>query len=191
MLEILSPIPARQRAPETPIAPRLERLEGCVLGVIDNRRPNADLLLERLVALLRERARPREILVRRKPTVTEAAPFVDEFVTRCDAVINAVVDHGACMAWSDAIFVMLVTLPRWRTFTDRPLPAAGSAGHMLSLSMDSKAAVDAAQAAAAAHGGKADANPPEDHGFMYSRDLADPDGHLWATVWMETAAAQS
>ncbi|RYY51729.1 MAG: lactoylglutathione lyase, partial [Comamonadaceae bacterium] len=36
---------------------------------------------------------------------------------------------GACMAWSDAIRVMLVSLARWRTFTDRPLPAAGSAGH--------------------------------------------------------------
>ena len=42
---------------------------------------------------------------------------------------------------------------------------------------------------AAAKGGKADANPPEDHGVMYSRDLADPDGHLWATFWMNPAAA--
>jgi len=24
---------------------------------------------------------------------------------------------------------------------------------------------------------------------MYSRDLADPDGHLWGTVWMNPAAA--
>mgnify|MGYP000858007113 CR=1 FL=1 len=75
-----------------------------------------------------------------------------------------------------------------RTFTDRPFPAAGTVGHMLSLSLDSRAAVDAIQTAAAAHGGKADANPPEDHGFMYSRDLADPDGNLWATFWMDPAA---
>lgn len=42
--------------------------------------------------------------------------------------------------------------------------------------------------AAAAQGGQADANPAEDFGFMYSRDLADPDGHLWAAFWMDPAA---
>jgi predicted lactoylglutathione lyase len=42
--------------------------------------------------------------------------------------------------------------------------------------------------AAAANGGTADINPIEDHGFMYTRDLADPDGHLWAILWMDPAA---
>jgi len=96
-------------------------------------------------------------------------------------------DTAACMAWSEAIQVALISHAKWCTFTQRPFPAAGTAGHMLSLSMDSREAVDAMQSAAAAHGGQADANPPEDHGFMYSRDLADPDGHLWATVWMNPA----
>jgi hypothetical protein len=50
---------------------------------------------------------------------------------------------------------------------------------MLSLAMESRAAVDAMNEAAAANGGKTDANPAEDYGFMYSRDLADLDGHLW------------
>lgn len=59
---------------------------------------------------------------------------------------------------------------------------------MLSLAMDSREAVDAINAAAAAHGGQADANPPEDFGFMYSRDLADPDGHLWGAVWTDPTA---
>jgi predicted lactoylglutathione lyase len=95
---------------------------------------------------------------------------------------------AACMGWSEAIQVMLLSHAKWRSFTQRPFPARGTAGHMLSLSMDSREAVDAVNRAAAAHGGKADANPPEDHGFMYSRDLADPDGHLWATVWMNPAA---
>ena len=94
---------------------------------------------------------------------------------------------GACMAWSESIQVMLVTHARWRTFTQRPFPPAGTSGLMLSLAMDSREAVDAMNRAAAAHGGQADANPPEDHGFMYSRDLADPDGHLWGTVWMDPA----
>lgn len=95
---------------------------------------------------------------------------------------------GACMVWSEAIQVMLITHARWRMFTQRPFPPAGTASHMLSLALDSRAAVDVMNQAAAAHGGRADVNPPEDLGFMYTRDLADPDGHLWAALWMEPAA---
>lgn len=91
---------------------------------------------------------------------------------------------GACMVWSEAIQVMLISHARWRTFTQRPFPPPGTASHMLSLTMESREAVDAANATAAAHGGTADVNPAEDHGFMYSRDIADPDGHLWAALWM-------
>ena len=50
---------------------------------------------------------------------------------------------------------------------------------------------DAIQRAAAAHGGQAHVNPAEDHGFMYSRDLADPDGHMWGTFWMDPAPARA
>ena len=95
---------------------------------------------------------------------------------------------GACMVWSEAIQVMLITHAKWRTFTQRPFPPAGSAGMMLSLALDSRDAVDAMNRAAASHGGQADVNPMEDHGFMYTRDLADPDGHMWAALWMEPAA---
>lgn len=95
---------------------------------------------------------------------------------------------GAAMRWSETIHVMLLTHAKWRTLTQRPFPSAGSAGHMLSLALDSREAVDAMNRAAAAHGGQADANPPEDHGFMYSRDIADPDGHLWGLFWMDPTA---
>jgi predicted lactoylglutathione lyase len=97
-------------------------------------------------------------------------------------------DAAACMAWSESIQVMLLTHAKWRTFTERPFPQAGTSGLMLSLAMDSREAVDAMNRAAATHGGQADANPAEDFGFMYSRDLADPDNHLWAAFWMDPAA---
>lgn len=95
-------------------------------------------------------------------------------------------DGGACMVWSEAISVMLISHARWRALTPRPFPAAGTAGHMLSLALDSRDAVDAMNRAAAAHGGQADVNPAEDMGFMYTRDLADPDGHMWAALWMDS-----
>jgi predicted lactoylglutathione lyase len=66
-------------------------------------------------------------------------------------------DTAACMVWSESIQVMLLTHAKWRTFTQRPFPPAGSAAMMLSLSME-------------------------------SRDIADPDGHMWAAFWMDPAA---
>lgn len=97
-------------------------------------------------------------------------------------------DAGACMVWSEAIYVMLLTHAKWRTFTQRPFPPAGTAALMLSLALDSRDAVDAMNRAAAAQGGQADVNPVEDQGFMYTRDLADPDGHVWAAFWMDPQA---
>lgn len=97
-------------------------------------------------------------------------------------------DTSACMVWSEAIYAMLLTHAKWRTFTERPLPPLGTTALMLSLAMDSRDAVDSMNRAAAAHGGQADVNPLQDLGFMYSRDLADPDGHLWGAFWMDPAA---
>jgi uncharacterized protein len=97
-------------------------------------------------------------------------------------------DTAACMVWSESIYAMLLTHPKWRRFTSRPLPAPGTTGVMMALGMDSREAVDAMNAAAAANGGQADANPVQDLGFMYGRDLADPDGHLWGPFWMDPAA---
>ncbi len=97
-------------------------------------------------------------------------------------------EGGACMVWSETIFAMLLTHAKWRTFTDRPLPPQGATSVMLSLSMDSRDAVDAMSRAAVAHGGQADVNPVQDLGFMYGRDLADPDGHLWGPFWMDPSA---
>jgi len=41
---------------------------------------------------------------------------------------------------------------------------------------------------AAENGGTADVNPVQDQEFMYGRDFADPDGHIWGAFWMDAAA---
>jgi predicted lactoylglutathione lyase len=94
------------------------------------------------------------------------------------------------MVWSEAIHVMLLTHAKWRTFTDRPIPPAGSSEVALAISLPDRAAVDA-MIEAAAKGGTADVNPVQDLGFMYSRCLADPDGHVWEPFWMDPAAIPS
>lgn len=97
-------------------------------------------------------------------------------------------ETAACMVWSEAIHVMLLTHDKWRTFTDRPIPPSSSSEVMLALSFDSRDAVDAVNKAAADNGGTADINPVQDLGFMYNRNLADPDGHVWEMMWMDMAA---
>ena len=95
-------------------------------------------------------------------------------------------DTSACMVLSDAIFVMLLTHPKWASFTKKPISDARQASEvMLALSADGRAAVDALVAAAEAHGGKADVNPVQDLGFMYGRSFEDPDGHIWETFHMD------
>ncbi|MBJ7319244.1 MAG: lactoylglutathione lyase [Brevundimonas sp.] len=99
-------------------------------------------------------------------------------------------ETAACMVLSDVIHVMLLTHDKWRTFTDRAIPdARASAQMLLCLSRDSREAVDAVVAQAGAAGGTADPNKPQDYGFMYGRSYADPDGHIWETMWMDPAAA--
>jgi uncharacterized protein len=97
-------------------------------------------------------------------------------------------ETAACMVWGDGIHVMLLTHDKWRGFTDRPIPDRGSSEVMLAVTLDSKDAVNALVDAGAAAGGTADLNPPQDHGFMYQRTLADPDGHIWEPFWMDPAA---
>ncbi len=100
-------------------------------------------------------------------------------------------ETAASMVWSETISLMLLTHAKWKTFTDRPLPPAGTSAVMLSLSLDSREAVDRMNQAAAEHGGRADVNPVQDHGSMYGRDLADPDDHLWGAMWMDPSAMPS
>ncbi|MBN7798757.1 VOC family protein [Parahaliea mediterranea] len=97
-------------------------------------------------------------------------------------------DTAAGMVWSEAINVMLLTHDKWRTFTNRPIPPATSSEVMLAIACDSREAVDAMNEAAAANGGTADINATQDLGFMYSRSLADPDGHIWEPMWMDPQA---
>lgn len=98
-------------------------------------------------------------------------------------------DTAACMVFSDVIHVMLLTHAKWRMFTSRAIPDAHiSAQVLLCLSCDSREAVDAMNAAAWSHGGAADVNPVQDHGFMFNRSFADPDGHIWEAMWMDMSA---
>ena len=131
-------------------------------------------------------------------TITISLPVADlnaskAFYTALGFVISPQCsgDTGALMVASETISVMLLTYDSWRTFTTRPIPPKTSSEVGLNISCDSREAVDAMNSAAAANGGIPDINPIEDHGFMYGRDFADPDGHVWGAKWMDLSAMPS
>ena len=98
-------------------------------------------------------------------------------------------DQANAVMFSDAIGVMLMTHDRYRQFTQRPIgDARRESQALIALSVDSRDAVDATVAKVVAAGGRADPNPAQDHGFMYNRNVEDPDGYVWEVMWMDPAA---
>ncbi|KQN07599.1 VOC family protein [Sphingomonas sp. Leaf25] len=101
-------------------------------------------------------------------------------------------DDSASMQWSEHIVVMLLHRDRFAGFA--PLPVADertATAHLIALSLDDRAGVDSFVAAGAAAGGTADVRPPQDHGFLYGRTIADPDGHVLEPMWMDLAAFEA
>jgi predicted lactoylglutathione lyase len=88
-------------------------------------------------------------------------------------------DTAACLMLSDTMFAMLLTAEKFQGFAQVP-PAdpARTREVLLGLAVESRAEVDRIAEAAAALGGSPH-GPPQDHGFMYLRAFADPDGHVW------------
>lgn len=100
-------------------------------------------------------------------------------------------EGSAHMLCSDTISVMLLTHETWRTLTARPIAPSGTSELGLSLSCSSREEVDAMNRSAAECGGVSDVNPVDDFPFMYGRDFADPDGHIWGAKWFDRSALPS
>jgi predicted lactoylglutathione lyase len=95
-------------------------------------------------------------------------------------------ETAACMVFSEAIHVMLLTHEKWAVFTKKPIADAHAASEMmLAISCDNRDAVNAMADSADKAGGIVDVNPPQDYGFMLNRNFEDPDGHVWEAMWMD------
>jgi hypothetical protein len=75
-------------------APRLPSLAGARLGIIDDSKRNADVLLEELVRVLRDRYEIRDVTWHRKPSASRPADpaAIQNLAEHCDAVVVAVGD---------------------------------------------------------------------------------------------------
>jgi hypothetical protein len=75
---------------DRPVVPRLEGLEGKVVGIIDNGQANSTDMFKELARLLQEKFSVTEVLFRTKPTHMQGAPkpILEDLVNSCDAVIT-------------------------------------------------------------------------------------------------------
>ncbi|MDR6972511.1 VOC family protein [Leifsonia shinshuensis] len=99
-------------------------------------------------------------------------------------------ENAACVVLSDTIYFMVQTREFYATFTDKQIIDPHSqAGASIALSADSREGVDAIVAKGIEAGGN-EPRPAQDYGFMYSRDLEDPDGNNLSYLWMAPEAAE-
>lgn len=99
-------------------------------------------------------------------------------------------ENAACVVIDDNVFFMVLTKQFFATFTDKQIiDPKTQAQTSIGLSRDSRDEVDAVMAAGLANGGT-EPKPAQDYGFMYSRDLEDPDGNILGFLYMEPQAAE-
>ncbi len=113
------------------------------------------------------------------------------FYTGLGADINPLFtdDNAACIVWDENVFFMVLTREYLATFTEKPIAdPKTTAQALIGLSRDSRADVDKAAEASLANGGT-EPKEAQDYGFMYSRDLEDPDGNILGFLYMEPQAA--
>jgi predicted lactoylglutathione lyase len=114
------------------------------------------------------------------------------FYTSLGATINPLFtdENAACIVWDDNVFMMVLHRDYFATFTDKPIADPKTTAQVqIGLSRESREAVDRALEAGLANGGS-EPRPAQDYGFMYSRDLDDPDGNSLAFIYMEPQAAE-
>jgi predicted lactoylglutathione lyase len=99
-------------------------------------------------------------------------------------------ENAACVVLGDNIYFMVLTREYLGTFTDKQIIDPKTQAQVsIALSRDSREDVDDVLAKGLAAGGS-EPRPAQDYGFMYSRDLDDPDGNNLSFLFMEPAAAE-
>jgi len=93
--------------------------------------------------------------------------------------------------WSDDIYFMVLKTEFFATFTDKPIADPTAVCQVsVSFAQDSRDDVDAIAEKALAAGGT-EPKPAQDYGFMYSRDIDDPDGNSLGFLYMTPEAVEN
>lgn len=101
-------------------------------------------------------------------------------------------DHNAACVVVDEghNYFMILVRDFFQTFTDRPIGDPATAVSVsTAIFLDSREDVDRAIADGVAAGG-VEERAAADYGFMYQRQLTDPDGNMLEFGWMDPVAAE-
>ena len=99
-------------------------------------------------------------------------------------------ENAACVVFGDNIYFMVLTREYLGTFTDKQIiDPKTHAQTSIAFTRDSRDEVDEVLAKGLAAGGT-EPREAQDLGFMYSRDLEDPDGNILGFLYMDPQAAE-
>ncbi|MEU4657431.1 hypothetical protein AB0G32_26410 [Streptomyces sp. NPDC023723] len=97
-LEVVDPTPDALESAASPLAPRLDTLNGKVLGLLSNSKPNAEVALRAVAEKIKE-TYP-DLKVRLYPgSIRFEAELLRQAIEESDALIGATADCGACTSW--------------------------------------------------------------------------------------------
>ena len=115
------------------------------------------------------------------------------FYTALGFTINPLfTDHNAAcvVVEEDHSYFMILVRDFFQTFTKLPIgDPAVNPSVATAIFLDSRDAVDKTVMAGLGAGG-AEPEPASDYGFMYQRQLLDPDGNFLEFGWMDPVAAE-
>lgn len=114
------------------------------------------------------------------------------FYTALGASINPLFtnDNAVCFVWEENISTMVVRREFFATLTDKPVGDGSTARFQVAFSRESRDDVDAVIQAGLAAGGR-EHGQTHDEGFMYARDLEDPDGNVVSFNYMNLDALET
>ena len=99
-------------------------------------------------------------------------------------------DNSACFLWDEDIAIMMLKREYFASVTEKQIVDPKLSAQMqLAFMQPSREAVDSFVDAGLAAGGT-EHGAAEDHGFMYTRDVEDPDGNVLAFMHASDQPAQ-
>ena len=106
-IQVLTPF-TNVHTPSKSMAPRPASLEGLRPGILENSKPNAQLLMEAWIEGLRGEVALGELTIGHKPVTTPPSRETLELLEKnCDFVLVGTGDCGSCLAWTVRSAVIL------------------------------------------------------------------------------------
>ncbi len=116
---LINPV-AKPESKELPLAPRLDSLKGKVIGILDNAKPKADVMMRVVKEYFETKGAVCDTIYEFKPQLSKPLPMEQiERLAKADAVIGAVGDCGSCSTGlaKDAVALEKLGVPTATIFT--------------------------------------------------------------------------